>query len=284
MMDIQLPPPLKLSEYIDYFWVKEYEFNLNQRSTDIIIPNNSIDLLFNFGTDYQFLDLNRNVICTMRRGAYLVGHRTRSMIVLPGQHLKLIAVKFKSFGLHPFSLRDLSVLTDQVAPASDYLEQSFKDLAVQVFKRSNYNDVIDLVSGYFTRSLLQGERNIDYHTIHFLKRIYHNCDCHNLKHILSSEGVNYKLIERSFRYKVGLGPKKILQVFRFNKAIQQIGIHPDPDYSRFAVAYGYYDKSHFTKEFYNFTGMSPSTFVKKNVNLMCLKKQEIIVNQGSGSC
>ncbi|MBC9913059.1 AraC family transcriptional regulator [Chitinophaga varians] len=84
-----------------------------------------------------------------------------------------------------------------------------------------------------------------------------------VKELTSLLGVNYKWLERNFRYYTGLPPKMFLRQHRFVQACLQL-LPPRPaDFMAIALDHGYYDQNHLIKEFKQFTGAAPGTFLQK---------------------
>ena len=79
--------------------------------------------------------------------------------------------------------------------------------------------------------------------------------------------VNRQYLHRGFKNYVGLSFNAIVSVSRFFKTIEKIrhGVHQS--FSHVAIDSGYYDKSHINHEFKKLTGLSPSSFRKKIMNI-----------------
>lgn len=70
--------------------------------------------------------------------------------------------------------------------------------------------------------------------------------------------------EKRFRRSVGASPKQICNTVRMTTIIRQL---PRRDMLDAALACGYYDQAHFTNAFKNFTGMTPTAFLKSTEKL-----------------
>jgi methylphosphotriester-DNA--protein-cysteine methyltransferase len=71
-------------------------------------------------------------------------------------------------------------------------------------------------------------------------------------------GIDYRTLERGFKITVGLTPKEFARVIRFKnvyKAFRQ-NLCKDPAYF---LDWGYYDQSHYIKEFKYFMGSTPTS-------------------------
>ena len=65
---------------------------------------------------------------------------------------------------------------------------------------------------------------------------------------------------RKFSERVGIGPKVFDKVVRFQKAFFMKNANPDLDWLSIAIACGYYDYQHLSKDYKFFTTMTPSGF------------------------
>lgn len=72
--------------------------------------------------------------------------------------------------------------------------------------------------------------------------------------------INYKWLERYFRKYLGITPKEYGRLQRFTHAFFEVQHADTVDIPDIALRYGYYDQSHFTKEFRRFTGRSPGEY------------------------
>lgn len=69
-----------------------------------------------------------------------------------------------------------------------------------------------------------------------------------------------RLVAR-FRDEVGLGPKAVARLFRFEHALELAAADPDPSWAEIALGAGYYDQSHLSNEFRAITGLTPRQYV-----------------------
>jgi AraC-like DNA-binding protein len=62
--------------------------------------------------------------------------------------------------------------------------------------------------------------------------------------------------------KVGIPPKKLTRFYRFGHVLHSIDPVQLVDWTRIAHESGFYDQSHFNKEFVAFTGHSPTDYLR----------------------
>lgn len=78
-------------------------------------------------------------------------------------------------------------------------------------------------------------------------------------------GVSERTLERRFRAEVGLSPKQYARQVRFLALIGRLDpldASEPPDWMEIMTGLGYYDQSHFYRDFTTFAGCSPSAFIE----------------------
>lgn len=73
-------------------------------------------------------------------------------------------------------------------------------------------------------------------------------------------GVSRKHLSLSFREAVGLAPSTVARLLRFRRAAAMISTAGEPHWSGIALDCGYFDQSHFNREFRRFSGYTPTEF------------------------
>jgi AraC-like DNA-binding protein len=71
-----------------------------------------------------------------------------------------------------------------------------------------------------------------------------------------------KHLNDRFREMVGVGPKTVARMARFNRAMSMTKADEDRDWADIAAAAGYADQAHLTREFRQFAGTTPGRFAQ----------------------
>ena len=74
-------------------------------------------------------------------------------------------------------------------------------------------------------------------------------------------GWSRRRLAARFKDEVGLGPKTVARLFRFEHALELVAADPEPAWARIASRAGYYDQSHLINEFRAITGITPRRYV-----------------------
>jgi AraC-like DNA-binding protein len=78
---------------------------------------------------------------------------------------------------------------------------------------------------------------------------------------LASEScLSRKQFYRKFVERMGVSPKYYSRIIKFDYAVKLKNVHPEKDWLSIALELDYYDYQHLTKDFLEFTGLTPNAF------------------------
>jgi transcriptional regulator GlxA family with amidase domain len=70
-------------------------------------------------------------------------------------------------------------------------------------------------------------------------------------------GLSARTVDRLFRRHLGIGPKVYVQIVRFQRCLARLKSVPTVSLSQIATDGGYYDQSHFVRDYRRFAGTTP---------------------------
>ena len=74
--------------------------------------------------------------------------------------------------------------------------------------------------------------------------------------------VSHGHLDREFTEIVGLGPRVLSRILRLRALLAAIDVYAPVDWPGLAAAYGWFDQSHFIRDFRRHTGVTPSAYVQ----------------------
>ncbi|HMQ34074.1 MAG TPA: helix-turn-helix domain-containing protein [Chloroflexaceae bacterium] len=76
-------------------------------------------------------------------------------------------------------------------------------------------------------------------------------------------GISQQRLGQLFHDQVGLTPKQLARVWRFQAALRLLGADPTEGWAERALACGFVDQSHLTRDFRAFTGLAPAAYLAR---------------------
>lgn len=240
----EIEPHPDLADYIDAFWICEGAGK--QCVSEIILPDNCVDLIFNLGEKCK----TDNGEVTMYSGkTYLVGVMTTFKETFIDSSNKLVGVRFKPSAFRSFyryvplnEIKDITIEFDQA------LSPDIGKIKKQATAYLNE---------FFIRGLAKAKDNL----FNVIKDIETAKGQINVEKLAKRNNVTTRQLERTFKMQIGISPKEFANVVRFRAALSKIK-HNKSRQSLSAIAFecGYYDHAHLSNEIKKYTGVAPSKF------------------------
>ena len=76
-------------------------------------------------------------------------------------------------------------------------------------------------------------------------------------------GLSQRRFIQVFKQEVGISPKLFSRVRRFQQVLELMRNEAAPNWARLALECGYFDQSHFIHDFRNFSGLTPTEYVRQ---------------------
>ena len=78
-------------------------------------------------------------------------------------------------------------------------------------------------------------------------------------------GHSHKHLIHQFHEHVGLPPRRLARLLRFDRAVQRLKAGGPVRWADFAVELGYFDQAHLNRDFRQFTGGPPSALLRRSL-------------------
>lgn len=107
--------------------------------------------------------------------------------------------------------------------------------------------------------------DLDTKEVALLKDFADNLHSQNISDFCAVREMSIKKLERLVKRYVGITPKQLQQIGRFQKISNQIIYSPSTmTFVDLAYTYNYYDQTHFIKDFKTYSDVAPSNFLNKH--------------------
>lgn len=231
-----------------------YEFSLGQGKPHEVkaVPDGSVDLLFNIGSDKVTTYISGTVFGVK---AWELGDADKCFGVRfqPGQ-----GVLPKDLSMDMLVNEDIEIdgdmfgdnITERIALAGDIRERS------QIFKEA-YEDLI------YSRTELSYKEKINQYLV---SRITRSRGLISMNELEAETNYSACYLRRVFKNYHSISPKQFAQYIRFQTLLEKMEKSEieksDMRYDELALECGYYDEAHMMKEFKNYSGMTLEQYRK----------------------
>jgi AraC-like DNA-binding protein len=260
-----LPSPL-LRSYVECFYLWECQQALDQPLLVESPPSGFASMVFNYGDAYR-VDNHKHQGRHVPQ-AFLTGQSTKSYQLLMQGTIGMVGVVFKPAAISSLFQLPMYEFVDERTDLYDVLGEPVKYLPEQIHEARTPEQRIHRLEMFLLAHLSKLKSGYD--RVDFAADlIVRKQGIINVGELMEEVFLGRRQFERNFLHKVGLSPKYYARIRRMGAVCATLANNrwQVKDWHDFIYRAGYYDQSHFIKEFTEFTGKSPSMYVKNNAEL-----------------
>lgn len=259
-----VPPPALLRPYISKYLIYENREGKKGNRPLRPLPNGFAEVFFHLkGSQIYFLEkgVHQKMSC-FTAGIFELNHPLQVDVYSPSPIFKGISLTFTPRGVCRLLGTTLGELTNQIFRLEDLLGHAAADLTVELEWAGGDEQRIHLLNAFFERRLKNSIHpgSEEMHLIADLLLSRHGPM--SIDELAAHTNHSYKSLYRLFLHHLGLCPKMYLRIIRFNRACSILSRHPQINWAELIHQCGYYDQSHFIKEFRTIMKESPHHFLR----------------------
>lgn len=255
----ELRPSEPLARYVKCYWALQVDDSSGGNEPETVLPDGSLEIVFNLADRFRRFHADGTIERQPR--AIAVGQMRRFVKIQPTGKVDLFGVRFQTAGAYHFFKCSLNGLTDKIVELDAILENRCPDLEARIYSAGSTHARAAIVEGLLLSSLRYPRPNE--RVVEAVKQhISVNSGVVSIRQISKDLGVSQRQLERHFLELVGVSPKFYSRIIRL-QSILYLGRSRMPgDMLALALDHGYYDQSHFVREFTEFAGKSPTAFLR----------------------
>ncbi|QKJ30958.1 AraC family transcriptional regulator [Mucilaginibacter mali] len=251
MSYIRIQPHPQLEQLIECYWMVESDDPAIQ--TEKIIPDGFTELIFHYGDLYR-----ANISGQWQtQGRHLLAGQIGNYFYLENTgKAKMIAIKLKPAALTQLFGLQMSDYTDRVVTLDTIPNRALQQLQDIVLQ---FEDEQQVKEAFDTWLLPLSHSVTTTPVTAAIDLIFKQNGMVTVKEMTEAACIGERQLERLFKRYVGLTPKYYARIIRFNY-IFQIVQSKSASWADVVYQAGYYDQSHFIRDFKAFTGEDPSAY------------------------
>lgn len=224
------------------------------------LPFPGVPLILNFGPPFRLLDPNDPVKPGLVRSSFVAGmHQQFALTESPG-YSSCLQVNLTPLGGFTVLGLPMHRIANQVIEVDDLFGAPGKGLIERLADAPDWEGRFDLLDDFLFQRALRGP-----HPSTQLSWAWHQLCLSNGQVSIGDLGKELRVSRRhlvaQFREQVGLSPKLVGRIMRFNRVVSLLKLDAGARWSRIAHECGYHDQSHLNHDFRQFAGATPSEYL-----------------------
>lgn len=225
------------------------------RELELILPDGYAEIVFCGRGRYERWPLHKPGAIALVSASHVIAGRAQSAVTRDIENVWLAGAKVDPWLLAQLLRTPLNQIAGDLVPVADIGSGKLGALEDAVLTCASPERIGTLLDSFFRRELA-GATRCDAMVSHLRRTIDAEHGCVAIMDWARMHAVDARTLERHFAGTVGMTPKRYARIVRFRHAYRSVMTR---SYGSARDIDGFYDQSHFLKEFREFTGGSPTS-------------------------
>ncbi len=252
-----IPPP-DVQEFIQLYRIVHLQFNANEPVPFKAYPPRPEHCLAFYPYDTETIHYQQSNKTVANIPVVLYGQFTQVTNRIIGRQFLVFQVVFYPGALYRLTGIAATQLTNQYTNADLFFSNSIHLVNEQLYHATTYNAMLQIIN-CFIRQLIKRPSKPAL-PVDTASRLLLSNEKSSIDQLARQACLSSKQLERKFKERTGINPKLYERIIRFDKAFRLKNSKPQYDWLRIAMACGYHDYQHLSKEYKDFTGLTPNAF------------------------
>jgi AraC-like DNA-binding protein len=224
-------------------------------STELILPSDQIDILFNPGAPVHIHHRDEPVPDVTWTDVHVSGIRMRPTFARPSSKTVIFGIQLRAEGARRVFGMPIDELTNRTFVAEE-VPGTLDALGRRLGMSGSFDEQIRIAAEWFARLPLPGER--DRTISHACRLMRASPTPTTVDYVLHESGYSARHLRRLFQRHVGCSPSAFLQLSRLARSLRLM----NTSRSLTAIAHeaGYFDQAHFCRDFKTLSGITPTEY------------------------
>lgn len=247
-------PAYPLSEIVDYFWYVNGEVNHKKEK---ILPAGNQELMINLNDSFVMEDNSSE--SNKRCNKMWFSSVLTKPIVIHTTVTNVIGISFKNSGAYSLFGFPLTEFNNYVTDIENIWNNKVIDIRDRILELESIQSRFKLLDKLLTHEIKK-EASLN-KSVEFAISLM---DSNTISEISQKVGFTNKHLNDLFKKYMGISPNKYRRIRQFQKSVNMIGLDTNVDFQEIAFISGYFDQSHFIRDFKEFTDFTPTEYLKNN--------------------
>lgn len=234
-------PNAALEGWIEHFWVVEWTLETPYQQDTL--PHPTVHVVIEAGKSAVYGVVRRKFERTLEGSGQVVG------------------AKFRPGAFYPLAQTPVARLADRVLPLAEVFAVDVPALEAAVLNHENNDAKVTALSAWLEARLPEPDASAAL-AAEMVRFIETTRAVTRVEDVAEQFTTSPRSLERLFRTYVGVTPKWTIRLYRLHEALDRLDGSTPVDWRRLALELGYFDQSHFIRDFKGYLGLTPSQLDK----------------------
>ena len=220
-----------------------------------VLPDTCVELFINY-TDKPIAIIDQE----LHKGSIISFRMSSLMDVQMRKGNGCLAICFHPGMAHQFFNVPMHALSNTTISLSELWRDITAEIEEKLAAAHNNDTRVEIMQGYLLRQFVFDKNDLQIRLL--LKQVQESGGLIAVRNLTDAAGISQRHLSRKFREYIGLSPKEYLRVSRFIQSLQYLKRYPSHSLTEIGYQSGYYDQSHFNRDYKAYTGHTPGELVK----------------------
>ncbi|KAF2342919.1 helix-turn-helix transcriptional regulator [Flavobacterium tistrianum] len=248
-----------LKPYIKHYYIFESDSDIEFQDT--VFPSGEMEMIFNLGDGIWESLIDEKFHKTPK--IELWGQITKPLAIKSKGRHTMLGIRFYTHSAAYFFNDEVGIFNDQILDLEDVIGKPITTLHLQLLETPEIQKRIELIESFLIKKLITNDNKSQkiQKVAHILSSLVQNPSGNDINTIAAKYGMTPRYLHKLVFQHTGLAPKSFNKITRFQRSLKLISNNDSPLTS---VAYdsGYFDQSHFIRDFKAFTGTTPTSYLE----------------------
>ncbi|MBK9735500.1 MAG: helix-turn-helix transcriptional regulator [Saprospiraceae bacterium] len=259
--DIYFPFDEMETHFIKSIW-RLQEYHIHER-TETILPKGTVEIIFNFSDNITYFNPTLDIKTTLPY-CFINGINYKPFNLIKNGQQYFLGIQLNTIGLKVLFDTPVHEFNNTILEGSQVC-QSLEALSHQLYYKISFNEQVQIINNWINQRISHS------HCLKTLSQIHNLFYAQNLNDITVKKFCNEvylsdRQVRRLSTEWLGMNTENFL---RYNKYLSSLNLLHNEELSltQIGLEAGYYDQSHFIREFKSFTDLTPKEYQALNSNL-----------------
>lgn len=257
-------PSADLAKHVKTYWSLDSEPE-HEPQRERIFPDGCIELIFNHGDRFKKYDNETDF--HLQSLSFIHGQLKHFFELEPTGRVGIFSTRFHPAGLQPFIDFDVDTFTGKTLTVTEVWGDEGTSLATAIQKCATHEERVVVLEGFLLKK--RDVLKVDNAPVEYcVDAMLASVGDVSIEKLAEELNISKRQLERRFTAAVGITPKLLARIIRFQNILQLIENKEFKSFTTVAYDGGFYDQAHFIKDFKDFTGLNPKQYFSENLEMV----------------